>query len=291
MTFPAHVLNVFLASPGDTSEYRDAVENALHRWNGMRAENAGVILLPRRWEVDGVPLMGGDGQSQLNTQLVDKADIVIGIFHTRLGKPTPRGKSGTAEEIERTHDAGKPVHVYRSTAALPSDVDTKQVEELRAFLTEMQKEGLTGSFATAEDLQNQVHAAIEHDLGMLGLGAPVTIAQAQPHAKLRADYRFNRETEADSKGRLQTRTRRQRLEISNVGTATARGISVDLEAVGDGHPPMMHGDHKPDLIPDSHFSFPMITHMGTGGAVKVVMTWTEDDGETYSETQTVSLFG
>lgn len=111
MVFAANVLNVFIASPGDTSASRDAVETALHRWNGMRAAAAGVILLPRRWEVDGVPLMGGDGQSQLNTQLVDKADIVIGIFHTRLGRATPRSRSGTADEIERTHAAGKPVHV------------------------------------------------------------------------------------------------------------------------------------------------------------------------------------
>lgn len=169
MAFVAHVLNVFIASPGDTSEFRDAVEAALHRWNGMRSANAGVVLLPRRWEVDGVPLMGGDGQSQLNSQLVDKADIVIGIFHTRLGKETPRGRSGTAEEIERTHAAGKPVHIYRSTAPMPSDVDTKQIEDLRAFLSEMQRDGLTGSFATSEDLQNQVHAAIELDVATLGL--------------------------------------------------------------------------------------------------------------------------
>jgi hypothetical protein len=169
MAFVAHVLNVFIASPGDTSDFRDAVEAALHRWNGMRSANAGVVLLPRRWEVDGVPLMGGDGQSQLNSQLVDKADIVIGIFHTRLGKETPRGRSGTAEEIERTHAAGKPVHIYRSTAPMPSDVDTKQIEDLRAFLSEMQRDGLTGSFATSEDLQNQVHAAIELDVATLGL--------------------------------------------------------------------------------------------------------------------------
>ena len=180
MAFVAHVLSVFIASPGDTSEYRDAVEAALHRWNGMRSANAGVVLLPRRWEVDGVPLMGGDGQSQLNSQLVDKADLVIGIFHTRLGKETPRGKSGTAEEIERTHAAGKPVHVYRSTAPLPSDVDTVQVEELRGFLLEMQKDGLTGSFATAEDLQNQVHAAIELDLTSLSLSTPLARALLPP---------------------------------------------------------------------------------------------------------------
>ncbi|WP_076264025.1 DUF4062 domain-containing protein [Intrasporangium flavum] len=277
MSFPAHVLNVFIASPGDTSAYRDAVERALHRWNGVRSERAGVVLLPRRWEVDGVPLMGGDGQSQLNTQLVDKADIVIGIFHTRLGQPTPRSKSGTAEEIERTHAAGKPVHVYRSTAPLPVDVDTKKVEELRTFLAEMEKDGLTGSFATDEDLQSQVQAAIEHDLTSLSLGVAIAPSQGSPHAVLRAHFEPSSTTSY--------------LRIANHGNATAMGVSFKLEPIGDGVVPNMWDETKPDLIPNSDYPYPLLTHSGTPNAVRVRMSWREEDAEDYYQEQTVSLLG
>jgi len=291
MAYVAYVLNVFIASPGDTSEYRDAVEAALHRWNGMRSANAGVVLLPRRWEVDGVPLMGGDGQSQLNSQLVDKADIVIGIFHTRLGKETPRGKSGTAEEIERTHAAGKPVHVYRSTAPLPSHVDTEQIEELRAFLEEMQKDGLTGSFATAEDLQNQVHAAIELDLTTLGLGTPVTPPRAgSPHASLRAELKTERSTRFDSKGRPKNQSKHW-LVLTNEGDATALQVRLEMSPLGDGHAPQLHGDATPDLRPGDDFTYPTLMYAGVAGAVRLTMTWEEEDGETYSAVQSVSLFG
>lgn len=290
MAFPAHVLNLFIASPGDTSEYRNAVEVAIHRWNGMRSEGAGVVLLPRRWEVDGVPLMGGDGQSQLNTQLVDKADIVIGIFHTRLGRKTPRAKSGTAEEIERTHAAGKPVHVYRSTAPLPSDVDIKQIEELRAFFDEMQKDGLTGSFASAEDLQNQVHAAIEHDLRTLGLGAPVAPRAVAPHASLRAHLQTERNTRFDSKGRPKNQSRHF-LVVTNEGDASALQVRLEMSPIGDGHAPQLHGDATPDLRPGDHFTWPTLMYAGVANAVSLTMTWEEEDGETYSTLQSVSLFG
>lgn len=290
MGYVAHVLNVFIASPGDTSEYRDAVEAALHRWNGMRSANAGVVLLPRRWEVDGVPLMGGDGQSQLNSQLVDKADIVIGIFHTRIGKATPRGKSGTAEEIERTHAAGKPVHVYRSTAPLPSDVDTTQIEELRDFLEEMQRDGLTGSFATAEDLQNQVHAAIELDLTTLALGAPVASPAGIPHALLRAQLKVDRSTKFDSKGRPREQSRHW-LVITNDGDATALRVRLEMAPLGDGHVPQLHGDATPDLRPGDSFTYPTLMYGGVADAVSLTMGWEEDDGETYSAVQSVSLFG
>lgn len=290
MAYVAHVLNVFIASPGDTSEYRDAVEAALHRWNGMRSANAGVVLLPRRWELDGVPLMGGDGQSQLNSQLVDKADIVIGIFHTRLGKETPRGKSGTAEEIERTHAAGRPVHVYRSTAAMPSDVDTRQIEELRAFLKEMQKDGLTGSFTTAEDLQNQVHAAIELDLTTLALGTAIAPRAGSPHASLRAEWKVERSTRFDSKGRPKNHSRHW-LVLANEGDAPALGVRLEMSPLGDGHAPQLHGEATPDLRSGDSFTYPALTYAGVADAVSLTMTWEEEDGESYHAKQDVSLFG
>ncbi len=72
--FDAHVLKVLIASPGDTLEERNAVEQALHVWNRDRAEREQVGLLPRRWELHAVPRLGGSGQSIINEQLVDKAD-------------------------------------------------------------------------------------------------------------------------------------------------------------------------------------------------------------------------
>src|SRR5690606_15199984 len=94
---------------------RDSVEQSLHAWNTDRAEAASVILLPRRWESGVVPeLTGEDGQSVINHQLVDGADIIVGVFSQTLGSATPRAASGTAEELQRARDAGKPVHVYFS---------------------------------------------------------------------------------------------------------------------------------------------------------------------------------
>src|SRR3954451_10560342 len=101
MAFDAHVLRVLIASPGDTTEERDAVERSLHGWNASRAEREQVILLPARWETDAVPRLGGSGQSVINEQLVDRADIIIALFDSRLGRATEQAVSGTAEEIQR----------------------------------------------------------------------------------------------------------------------------------------------------------------------------------------------
>jgi hypothetical protein len=129
MPFDAHVLKVLIASPSDTGSERDAAERALHGWNADRAEREQVILLPRRWE-NAVPRLGGSGQGVINQQMVDDADIVLAVFDARLGQATPAAVSGTAEEIQRAHEAGVPVHVWFSDEPIPRDADLEQVRAL-----------------------------------------------------------------------------------------------------------------------------------------------------------------
>lgn len=101
VAFEGRVLNVLIASPGDTAEARNVIERAIASWNSDRASRERTVLLSRRWETDAVPEMGGDGQQVINRQLVDDADIVLAVFHSRLGAQTSRAESGTVEEVER----------------------------------------------------------------------------------------------------------------------------------------------------------------------------------------------
>ncbi len=190
MPFHAHVLRVLIASPGDTRDERDAVERALHEWNASRAAREGLVLLPRRWETDAVPVLGGSGQGAINKQLLHSADIVVALFDSRLGRATEDAVSGTAEEIQRADVAGKQVHVYFWEEALPRDVDERQLRALRQFKTRLGSKGLLGSYTDPSDLAGQVRNAIEHDLEVMDLGvadvrrAPVT---EEAHALLRAE--------------------------------------------------------------------------------------------------------
>lgn len=153
MAFVAHVLRVMIASPSDVAEARDAVEAAIHEWNGANANGHQTVLLPWRWESDSVPMVGDHPQSLLNGQGVDTSDIVIALFWSRLGSPTPEAESGTVEEVERARTQGKPVHVYFSEAPLPGDVDTDQLGRLRAYKDDLQARSLLGTFATVDELR------------------------------------------------------------------------------------------------------------------------------------------
>jgi hypothetical protein len=161
------MLDVLIASPGDAATGRDAVEHALHAWNDHRSEDAGFVLRPRRWEIASVPVAaaGEYAQSVINQQLVDECDIVIALFYNRLGTPTRRAASGTAEEVQRTVAAGKPVHVYFSGMPRPSQLDTRQLDALMAFKRLI--EGLTKDFVSEADLASYVGPAIERDIRVI----------------------------------------------------------------------------------------------------------------------------
>jgi len=198
MTFTATVVRVMIASPSDVGEARDAVEKALHDWNGTNACSRGVVLLPWRWERDAVPIQGGHPQALINAQGVDESDIVIGLFGSRLGSPTLAAVSGTVEEIGRAEAAGKPVHLYFSTAPLAHDVDTMQLDGLRELKRELQGRGLLGEFTTPTELTLQVWHAVERDLEHMEL------APASSTTRETVRWLVQREREPDGRGNMQT---------------------------------------------------------------------------------------
>ncbi|MBB2988520.1 hypothetical protein [Terracoccus luteus] len=288
MVFQAHVLKVLIASPGDTGEERNAVERSIGGWNASRAEREQTVLLPWRWEMHAVPVMGATAQEVINAQAVDQSDIVIALFDSRLGQATDAAVSGTAEEISRAHEAGKPVHVYFSNEPLPRDVDPDQLKRLKDFRAEIEKVALLGQYANPDDLAYQVRQAIEHDLEKLALGAALG-PKKRAGAVLRARYWRERIPNGiDNKGRPKYQDKR-RLILSNVGEVTAEGVRVKVdEPEGGGAVHWGASDHeKPfDLLPgaDREWAFMPIQVL----EATIRTTWSEG-GQEHQESQTISL--
>lgn len=118
--------------------------------------------------------MGEYAQSIINSQAVDRADVVVAFFDSRLGTETPEAVSGTAEEIKRAQKAGKPVHVYFSTEPVPRElVDADQLAALKSFKSTLSAEGLLGSYENPQHLASQVVSAIDYDVNAKDWGATV----------------------------------------------------------------------------------------------------------------------
>lgn len=278
MTFAATVLRVMIASPSDVADARDAVERAVHGWNDANAEGKGVVLLPWRWETSAVPVMGDHPQALINSQGLAKADLVIGLFGSRLGSPTPDEVSGTVEEIRKAVAGGKPVHLYFSTEPLPRDVDTAQLEGLRAFRQEIQDQGLLGEFGNVSQLEHEVWKAIELDIPQIAPGGVESTKSGR--VKFLAQSQQERETTFNSKGVPGNRTRRW-IEVTNVGTEDA--LDVIFEKVGDSGMFMFAPEEPVVIHAGQSRRLPVEYSFGGSGEPKLQISWTEG-GERHDAT-------
>jgi hypothetical protein len=291
MALQTITLSVLIASPSDTAPERDTVEDVIRSWNSDHTLQRKIHLLPLRWELGSVPLVGSrDAQEVINDQFADAADIVIALFNSRLGKATKRAVSGTAEEILRARDRGAVVHVFFSEAPVPRNHDAEQLAALNEFRRELQDHGLTGSYVSPDDLSAKVRRCLEHDAYAIGDtgGADDETASVRSGAVLRSTYMCEREPRGDNRGRIKMKRTNERIRVENLGEAVAEEVALEISPVGEGDIPVVLGDlTAARILPHSYVDFPVMLHAGVALQGTVTHRWNED-GESHSEEQTIS---
>jgi hypothetical protein len=165
VAFDATVFPILIAGPSDVADEMDAAELAVSNWNDGHAGAMGLMMEARTWRTHGAPELGEDAQAILNRQMGDHCDAIIAIFGTRMGTPTPRALSGTAEEIDRFVAVGKRVMVYFSSGPIPREgFSAEQYQALEDFKKALRQQGLLGEYASVDDLRRQL------DLHLVQLG-------------------------------------------------------------------------------------------------------------------------
>jgi len=156
MSFNATVYRVMIASPGDVQAERDIVREVVHEWNAVNAVRRGIVLLPVGWETDLAPEMGDAPQTIIDKRILKDADLLVGIFWTRIGTPTANYASGAVEEIEEHLKVGRPAMLYFSSAPAALDsVDPEQYRALKTFQDSCKPRGLFSTYADAEDFRRK----------------------------------------------------------------------------------------------------------------------------------------
>ena len=163
MVYPANVINIMIVSPGDVGEERDLVQDKISIWNSKHSEEYGLILKPLRWEIDSYPGVG-KAQSLINSQVVNKSDMAIAIFWSKLGTPTDNHPSGSVEELEAHIEDGKPAMVFFSKANLPNDIDTTQVDNLRSFKSTISNRCFYSEYENMTDLSEQLDRHLHNSM-------------------------------------------------------------------------------------------------------------------------------
>lgn len=162
MAYDAKVLEVMIASPSDVTEERDIVRAVVSDWNALNSRVKQVVLLPSGWETHSSPELGGRAQQMIQDRIAAHADIMVGIFWQRLGTPTGYASSGTVEEIQNHHAAGKPVLLYFSDVHVPlSQVDMVEFARVKDFKAWAYRQGLVSGFSARADFRDQFRRDIQ----------------------------------------------------------------------------------------------------------------------------------
>jgi hypothetical protein len=287
MTFMAQVIRVFIASPSDVPDERDLIERVVHRWNADNAEAAKTVLLPVRWETHATAEVGGAPQDIVNRQIVDGSDMLLGVFWTRLGTPTPAAVSGTAEEIDRFLDVSKPVSLFFSSRPVqPGSIDQDQWAALQEFKGRLSQSALLVTYQDLHDLERLVSSAIVRTVRER-FEVPEAVSAARvptaPQAAVRAlvDRGYN------SRG-----SQTWHLVLENTGRGTAESVQASMFPVGTETTAWeaINLDVPLEFLASgSDARFPLIMHMGSPSRSNIMIRWRNEDGTDGMQQQTLTM--
>ncbi len=167
MSREAAVLEVVVGGPSDVEGFCNVLISVVHAWNSAHSRTSGICLQPRHWSTDATPNLGDHPQRLINKELIDPGDILLCVFHGRLGRPTQSAESGTADEIEEFRKAGKPVMVYFCDAPVPQHLMNDEFQRLLAYKNKLEMAGLYSKFSNADDLREKASVYLARTINNL----------------------------------------------------------------------------------------------------------------------------
>lgn len=160
MSFIARVYRIMIGAPSDIKEEVQIAKDVINEWNYVHTELHHKVLLPLHWSISAYPNSGKHPQKIINEQVVDKSDLLICIFGSKLGTPTDTDISGSVEEINEHLKAGKVVMIFfRKNLEIESLDDMPQVEKLLKF-----KESIKGNALFEEYEKNRFKSILSQKL-------------------------------------------------------------------------------------------------------------------------------
>ena len=153
----AIIYRVLIASPSDVGDERKLLKDVIFDWNASHSVDMGILLEPVLWESHVYPDLGKRPQEIINNQIVHNADILIGIFWTRVGTKTEKANSGTIEEIQQIVESNKPALIYFSNKQThPDQIDFEQYQLVKEFKKYCSKAGIINTYSEHHEFKLKV---------------------------------------------------------------------------------------------------------------------------------------
>src|SRR5262249_18876117 len=214
----------------------DSVATIFEEVNRDTAGPARLHLELTRWETDSYPGFHPEGPQGLIDPLLDigGCDLVIAIFWSKMGTPTPSGQTGTEREFTTALESFKrhqrpQIMVYFCDRPVPPDANVEQLARVKRFRASVEDaKGLYWPYTTVQDFERTVAANLRNYLRQ-----QIKTIWAKEAVELRHmdEERASRPPIAAILGRLSERDHHDR-PVSQMSTSWLHAIGGDLARAG-----------------------------------------------------------
>lgn len=149
MTAKIELINIYVACPSELESEKQILERIVEEINRDCAESLGFLYKVTYWASDIVPGIDKYPQEVINKQISGKFDILIALFWTRIGTPTPDYESGTVEEIEKAIEHNKKEHnlinimvYFKNEPVILDKIDVDQLSRLKKYRSSLADRGV-----------------------------------------------------------------------------------------------------------------------------------------------------
>ncbi len=286
MAYPTLALRLLISAPGDVPiEDLAVIRKTISQWNLSFGLVVGLTVLPVSWTEHAVAEFGERPQAILNEQIVGEADLAVALFYDRLGTPTGKAESGTAEEIKVLVEAQKSVAVLVNSAprAPLNGPALEERQRLTEYLDGLRKEALVFDYTQRADLVGHLNNFLSRATGRFQQdveGSKSEVPEGPdpsegvwPRAEVRESVR------TDSKGRVKTE-RKWSLVLHNTSRGPASDVDFAFKNLPDNALFEAIREDGPlgTIPPNQETRFPLLLAMGSPEAVDCVVTWTDATG-------------
>ena len=161
--YTAKVYNIMIGAPSDIQKEIQIAKDVIFRWDIINSQFHNCVLLPLHWQDNTHPSTGNPPQKSIDKQIVEKSDLLVCIFCSRLGSPTDTHISGSVEEIEEHVKAGKQVLTFfRKKGNTPQNQnDLEQYKRLLDYKDSIKGSVYWGEYEDVTDFERIFREKLE----------------------------------------------------------------------------------------------------------------------------------
>lgn len=158
MSDTVRLIKVFISSPSEMADARDAIEHICNEINISMGRRDSFRIEALRWETHSRPSAGPSPQARINEKIGTDYDILIVVLGNTFGTPTESAGSGTEEEYDLARDRysreGRPdILVYFcDPRSAPGNITAKELARIEDFREKVKSHGAT--YAEYQSIEN-----------------------------------------------------------------------------------------------------------------------------------------